>query len=92
MWGWYQEATIPPNLHIFGRLSQEVCDSCAISSKAGSQLKADLPSPRVLIVNIRNLGGCPCPRCLIPKDRLQNVTTANDMLEHNVLSRHDTVD
>jgi Plavaka transposase len=48
--------------------------------------------PRVLIANIRNLGGCPCPRCITPKDQFQNVATANDMLRRDTLSRHDTED
>lgn len=46
----------------------------------------------MLIANVRNLGGCPCPRCLIPKERLQKVGTANDMVQRDVLSRHDTAD
>jgi hypothetical protein len=46
----------------------------------------------VLIANIRNLGGCPCPRCLIPKEKLQKVGTMNDMLQCDVLSHHDMAD
>ena len=45
---------------------------------------------RVLIANIRNLGGCPCPRCLIPKAKFHNVATENDMLHCDVLARRDT--
>lgn len=53
----------------------------------------NLRSPsRVLISNIRNMGGCPCPRCLTPKDKLQNVATVHDMQQRDVLSRHDTED
>jgi hypothetical protein len=45
---------------------------------------------RALIANIRNLGGCPCPRCLIPKDQLHNLATKRDMLQRQVLAREDT--
>lgn len=47
---------------------------------------------RVLIATIRNLGGCPCPRCLIPKEDLQNVASEDDMFQREALSRHDTAD
>lgn len=46
----------------------------------------------MLIAGIRNLGGCPCPRCLIPKERLPKVGTVNDMVQRDTLSRHDTED
>ena len=47
---------------------------------------------RVLIANIRNLGGCPCPRCTIPKVRFQDVATDNDMSQRTVLAWHDTAE
>ena len=47
---------------------------------------------RVLIANIRNLGGCPCPRCAIPKARFQDVATKNDMLQRTILARYDTAE
>lgn len=46
----------------------------------------------MLIASIRNLGGCPCPRCLIPKDRFQEFATENDISQRTLLSRHDTVE
>ena len=33
---------------------------------------------RVLLATIRNLGSFPCPRCLIPKDKILEVGTKND--------------
>ena len=45
---------------------------------------------RVLIANIRNLGQCPCPRCLIPKVKFQEVATENDILQCAILARCDT--
>ena len=47
---------------------------------------------RVLIANIRNLGNCPCPRCLIPKLKFQDVATENDILQRSILMRHDMVE
>ena len=44
---------------------------------------------RVLIVNIHNLGSYPCPRCLIPKDRLQNLATKRDFLQRRTLAHQD---
>ena len=33
---------------------------------------------RVLLATIRNLGSFPCPRCLIPKEKIPEVGTKND--------------
>ncbi|KAJ7695466.1 hypothetical protein B0H17DRAFT_930752 [Mycena rosella] len=38
---------------------------------------ADYPK-KVLLATIRNLGKCPCPRCLVTKDKLDQVGTARD--------------
>lgn len=45
---------------------------------------------RVLIASIRNLGRCPCPRCLIPLSQVNNVGTQSDMLQRRSLIRTDT--
>ncbi|KIJ57944.1 hypothetical protein HYDPIDRAFT_34653 [Hydnomerulius pinastri MD-312] len=50
---------------------------------------ADYPE-KVLIACIRNLGACPCPRCLIPKDRVHNMGSERDMLQRHILARSDT--
>ena len=47
---------------------------------------------RVLIANIRNLGQCPCPRCLIPKIQVQDVATDSDILQRSILARCDTME
>ncbi|KAF8837831.1 hypothetical protein BDN67DRAFT_991589 [Paxillus ammoniavirescens] len=44
----------------------------------------------VLIVTIRNLGKCPCPRCLILKSRVHLLATKLDILECETLSCSDT--
>ena len=41
---------------------------------------------RILIANIRNLGGCPCPQCLIPKDKFQDFATEDDILQRATLA------
>ena len=50
---------------------------------------ADSYLTRVLIATVRNLGGCPCPRCLIPKDRIQNMGMFRDRLQRETLERND---
>jgi hypothetical protein len=44
---------------------------------------------RVLIATIRQLGGCPCPRCLIPKIRLHSLGMARDRQQRTTLLRSD---
>ena len=42
-------------------------------------------------MNIRNLGRCPCPRCLIPLDRVTNMGRPRDMMQRRTLSRVDDI-
>lgn len=44
---------------------------------------------RVLLSSIRNMGRCPCPRCLIPKDHLHRVGTELDKSQRSTLARVD---
>src|SRR5262249_23705490 len=44
---------------------------------------------RIVIVSIRNLGKCPCPRCLIPLDRVHRLGMTQDMTQRVGLSRVD---
>ena len=46
-------------------------------------------SYRVLIASIRNLGSCPCPRCLIPLDCVPNMGRKRDMAQRISLARVD---
>ncbi|KAG2052328.1 hypothetical protein BDR06DRAFT_983179 [Suillus hirtellus] len=48
---------------------------------------ADYPE-KVLIATIRNLGGCPCPCCLIPKDWIQNMGSTWDRQQHKTLEHN----
>jgi hypothetical protein len=48
----------------------------------------DLDFIRVLIATVRNLGGCPCPRCLIPKERIQNMGRPQDRKQRETLARN----
>ncbi|KDR69150.1 hypothetical protein GALMADRAFT_230924 [Galerina marginata CBS 339.88] len=47
---------------------------------------ADYPE-KVLLAAIRNLGACPCPRCLIPKERIPELGTVNDQKRRETLER-----
>jgi hypothetical protein len=44
---------------------------------------------RILLASIRNLGSCPCPRCLIPLSRAHNVGMVTDMAQRTRLARID---
>jgi Plavaka transposase len=52
-----------------------------------SYCRCDSDFNRVLIATVRNLGGCPCPRCLIPKDRIQNMGKPQDRTQRETLAR-----
>ena len=42
---------------------------------------------RVILATIRNLGGCPCPQCLIPKERIPELGTVNDQKRRETMER-----
>ena len=46
---------------------------------------------RILIASIRNLGACPCPRCLIPLNRVHNLGMSRDMIQRRTLARVDDI-
>ena len=41
---------------------------------------------RILIATIRNLGKCPCPRCLIPLNRVHNLGMPRDMMQRDTMA------
>lgn len=47
---------------------------------------------RVLLSGIRNLGSCPCPRCLIPLHRVHNLGMPLDMKQRRTQARVDGPD
>ncbi|KAF8151198.1 hypothetical protein BJ912DRAFT_869512 [Pholiota molesta] len=51
---------------------------------------ADYPE-KILLSSIRNMGSCPCPRCLIPKDRVHQVGTRRDKSQRSSLARVDNL-
>ena len=59
-------------------MSDELCHKISKLTKA-----------RVLIATIRQLGGCPCTRCLIPTGRLHNLGMVRDRQQHTTLVRSD---
>ena len=44
---------------------------------------------RVLLSSIRNLGTCPCPRCLIPLSRVHNLGMPRDTAQRSSMARVD---
>ena len=40
-------------------------------------------------MGIRNLGRCPCPRCLLPLDHMRNMGMCEDMMERESLAHVD---
>ena len=86
MWRQCQKAPFSSDIYIFGRLPRKVCTHHIFHHLLKSLVY------RVLIANIHNLGGCPCPRCSIPKLRFQDVATKNDMLQRTILARRDTAE
>lgn len=42
-------------------------------------------------MTIRQLGGCPCPQCLIPMGRLHNLGMPRDRQQHATLARSDSL-
>ncbi|KAG2058248.1 hypothetical protein BDR06DRAFT_980505 [Suillus hirtellus] len=51
---------------------------------------ADYPE-KVLVTTIRQLGGCPCPQCLIPMGQLQNLGTSYDRKQCTTLACSDAL-
>ena len=47
---------------------------------------------RVILCSIRDLGGCPCPRCRIPMDQVPELGTKLDANRCKSLQRHDDDD
>ncbi|TFK27536.1 hypothetical protein FA15DRAFT_549397, partial [Coprinopsis marcescibilis] len=45
---------------------------------------------KIVIATIRNLGKCPCPRCLIPLDEVHNLGTVQDRNRRATWRRRDT--
>jgi len=48
-----------------------------------------IDSYRILLASIRNLGTCPCPRCLIPLSRVHNLGMPRDMAQRFTMARID---
>ena len=44
---------------------------------------------RIVLAGIRDLGRCPCPRCLVLLDDVTNLGTARDMKQRSTLARVD---
>jgi hypothetical protein len=55
-------------------------------------LKDSYDCYRILVASIQNLGRCPCPRCLIPLVRVQNMGMRRDMMQCMSLARVDNLE
>ncbi|RDB18275.1 hypothetical protein Hypma_000641 [Hypsizygus marmoreus] len=51
---------------------------------------ADYPENRALLATIRNMGSCPCPRCLIPKTQIPELGTKRDEARRTATHRADS--
>jgi hypothetical protein len=60
-----------------------------VSSRFSSELSFVLIIRRVVIAGIRDRGFCPCPHCLIPLERVQNMGMTRDMSQRTTLARVD---
>ena len=74
---WCLVAFLPLYIYLFCRLSWKVTlPLCEISI-----LKDSYTCYRILLASIRNLGRCPCPRCLILLDHVPNMGMHRDMAQ-----------
>ena len=83
---WYKTAILPEDICLLGWLPREVCFNvfCLIYNLLTSLI-------RVHLSTIRSMGNCPCPRCLIPKDRAHQFGTKRDKKQRKSLARVDTL-
>ena len=49
------------------------------------------PPTRILMCSIRNMGGFPCPRCLIPMESMHLIGTKRDTKQRETLARVDNL-
>ena len=60
------------------------------TSPLSLEMKSYSPfSNRILLASIRNLGRCPCPRCLVQLSEVHNIGMARDMQHRVTLARVD---
>ena len=85
--GWYQATILPENIRLLCGLPRKVCVLFI------STLTFNLNCPlRILLASIRNLGRCPCPRCLIPLDLVHNLGMPRDMMQRVSKARVDGIE
>lgn len=86
MWRWNHSPAVPPHIHIFCRLSRKVSSHIILCICPYSFLCV---KSRVLLCGIRDLGGCPCPRCCLPMASIPSMGTKPDALRRERLERKD---
>ena len=84
----YQAAILFADIHLFCWLPWEVRINFWLTSRTFSD-KLSLVYIRILIVSIRNLGTCPCPRCTTPMTHVPEMGMPDDMKRRQLLARTD---
>lgn len=81
---WSDKTVLSTFVYLFRGLPREVSALCQFSISIYSPLIS-----RVLIATVKNRGKCPCPRCLIPKERFCNLGLPQDLRKRSTLARVD---
>ena len=83
---WLEAPFLSQNNHLLGRLPREV-------SREGFLALLFLTNIvfRVNLSSIRSMAKCPCPRCLTPKDLLDQLGTKHDQSQRVRLARLDNL-
>ena len=83
MCGWVTTKVLPSYIYILGRLPGEVYSPLWIRFRVSHIFD------RIILASIRNLGACPCPRCLIPLSDAHKFGMALDQKKRCSLARTD---
>jgi hypothetical protein len=81
--GWATKTVLPSYIHLFSRLSRKVGLLLFIC------IQISYICDRIALASIRNLGNCPCPRCLTPLSDAHKFGMAMDQKKRRTLARTD---
>ena len=90
--GWWLSATIASGAGftlVCSHILRTTWRSKSLTPRTPTSVKLTLG--RIILATIRQLGRCPCPRCLIPLDRVANMGMPRDMKQRITLARVDDV-
>jgi hypothetical protein len=77
-----------PRIFTYSADYPEKC-ACRLVCLMSSTLHSRRACNRILIATVRNLGTCPCPRCLVPLTRVHNLGMVRDMNQRVTMARVD---